>query len=94
MGKDQVTMISGIELSQAEPTVLSLQELHDWVVWQFPGSNAKAHHAAVRPSIPGHGWFPAVIDTKRLQVTVYGYIDEPLNSPEAASKRLVRLLGL
>ncbi len=92
MNDGQVMTISGLDLSQSEPTTLSLKDLRDWVIWQFPGSNPKAHHAAVRPSIPGHGWYPAVIDTKKMQVTVYANIEESLDSPEAASKRLAKLL--
>lgn len=93
MSDVQVTTVSGIDLSQSEPTTLSMKDLREWVIWQFPGTNAKAHIAAVKPSIPGHGWYPAIVDTKRLQVTVFGNTGEPLDSPEAASKKLVKLLA-
>ena len=92
MNNGQVTTIAGIDLSRSEPTTLSMKDLHEWVIWQFPGTNARAHHAAVKPSIPGHGWFPAMIDTKRKQVIIYANIDEPLDSPEAASRKLAKLL--
>ena len=93
MSDAQVITISGIDLSQSEPTTLEIKDLHEWVIWQFPGTNAREHHAAVKPSVPGHGWYPAVVDTKRLQVTVYGNVEVPLDSPEAASKKLVKLLA-
>lgn len=93
MNNGTVRTVSGIELSQSEPTPLSVKDLREWVIWQFPRHTAKAHYAAVKPSIEGHGWYPAVVDMGRKRVTVYANVDEALDSPEAASRQLDKLLA-
>ncbi|MEZ4516734.1 MAG: hypothetical protein R3C44_07810 [Chloroflexota bacterium] len=94
MNNGQVTTVLGVDLHNSEPTILPLKDLRDWVVWQFPRQAAKSHYAAVRPSIPGYGWYPATLDTARKQITVYANIEEALESPEAASRHLDKLLKL
>lgn len=93
MDNGDVHTVSGIDLSLSEPTTLSFKDLQEWVIWQFPRQAAKAHYAAVKPSVPGHGWYPATVDKSRKQVTVYANIDAALDSPEAASKKLDKLLS-
>lgn len=93
MSSNQVNEISGIDLSLTSPTTISLKDLHEWVIWQFPRRTGKAHYAAVKPSIPDHGWFPAIIDAGRKRVTIYANVGQAVDSPEAASRKLDKLLA-
>lgn len=93
MNNGDVHTVSGIDLSLSEPTILAIKDLQEWVIWQFPRRTAKAHYAAVKPSAPDHGWYPATVDKGRKQVTVYGNIEATLDSPEAAARRLDKLLA-
>jgi hypothetical protein len=94
MNNGHVYTVSGIDLSLAEPTTLAMKDLQEWVVWQFPRRAAKAHFAAVKPPIADHGWYPATVDKNHKHVTIYANIETALDSPEAASRQLEKLLAL
>jgi hypothetical protein len=93
MSHDGVHTVSGIDLSLSDPTTISLKDLQEWVIWQFPRRMGKVHYAAVKPSVPDHGWFPAVVDAGRKRVTIYANAGQPVDSPEAASRKLDKLLA-
>ncbi len=82
----------GITFSEDGPTRLTMHQLRHWVIWQFPRPRGKGLSGAVRPSIAGHGWYPAIVDAKKKRVWVYGNVDAPSDSPEKAVKKLDALM--
>lgn len=81
-------LIDGIALNANEPTVVPIDRLFTWVIWQFPRPREGGFSGAVHPPEAGHGWYPALINAKGSQVTIYGQVPERFPSPEAASKHL------
>lgn len=82
----------GIAFNNDGPTRLTMHQLRHWVIWQFPRRKGKGLCGAVRPSIAGHGWYPAIVEADKKRVLVYGNIPAPLDSPESAVKALEALL--
>lgn len=80
--------IDGMTFDPTGPTVVSLDKLHAWVVWQFPRPRPGGYSGAVHPSEPDHGWYPAIIDTPAGQVLVFANVKERFPTPEAAAKHL------
>lgn len=93
MNDGQTNLVAGLALKGSEPTTVSLGDIHGWVVWQFPRRKAQMRYAAVKPSIAGHGWFPATIDAARKQITIYAHLEPVFDTPEAASRQLDNLLA-
>jgi len=81
-------VIDGLTLDPGAPTTLSFEELHTWVVWQFPRLRVGGYSGAVHPPEVGHGWYPALIDATAGQVLVYANVSERFPSPEAAARHL------
>lgn len=84
MAEEKQRKIANIVLRREGPTELTFKELFAWVIWQFPRPKKAGLCGAVRPPIPDHGWFPAVIKPKEKRVLVHAHIEEPFPSPEAA----------
>lgn len=80
--------INGLAFDSAGPTIVSLDQLYTWVVWQFPRLRAGGFSGAVHPPIAGYGWYPAIIDPTKRRVLVYAHLEEPFRSPEAAAKQI------
>ena len=77
--------IESLEVRLDGPTDLSLAELYTWVVWQFPRPRRAGLCGAVRPPIPNHTWFPALISRRDEHVTVYGHLDQEFDTPADAA---------
>jgi hypothetical protein len=86
-------VIEDIVFDPAEPTTVPTGRLHSWVIWQFPRTRAGGFSGAVHPPIPGHGWYPAVVDAEAGHVLIYGHVRSRFPSPEAAAKYLDRPTG-
>jgi hypothetical protein len=69
-----------------------VEALYTWVIWQFPRRKKEAFCGAVRPTIAGHSWFPALIQPDRRHVHVYGHLSKQFTTPEAAAKHLESLV--
>lgn len=82
----------GITFNEDGPTRLTMHQLRHWVIWQFPRPKGKGLSGAVRPSIAGHGWYPAIVEASKKRVWVYANIAEPCDSPEKAVKKLETLV--
>lgn len=82
----------GITFSEDGPTRLTMHQLRHWVIWQFPRPKGQGMSGAVRPSIAGHGWYPAIVDAQKKRVWVYGNVAAPYDSPEKAVKKLDALI--
>lgn len=81
-------IIDDITFEPNDPTVVPIDRLFTWVIWQFPRLRENGFNGAVHPPQAGHGWYPAIIDSENGQVTIYGQVKEPYTSPEAAAKYL------
>lgn len=79
--------VADIQINADRPTRLSFTDLHTWVIWQFPHPIGKAQLCgAVKPPIPEHPWFAAIIHHQTSKVQVYGHLTEAFESPEAAAE--------
>jgi hypothetical protein len=78
-------VVGGLAFGVEKPTRLSFEQLRTWVVWQFPRRKAGTLFGAVHPPGEARGWYPALIDSAKKRADVYGYVDEPFDSPEAAA---------
>lgn len=78
--------VDNITLSKKQPTKLTYDELYTWVIWQFPKLKGDGLCGAVRPPIPDHHWYPAIIYLKEKKVDVYAHVGDEYDSPETASE--------
>lgn len=83
-------MVGAIELQLEEPTDLSLADLGDWVLWQYPRSVQGWLCAAAHPPEPQFGWIPARVQPKKKRVLLYAHRAAPLTTPEAAADWIAR----
>lgn len=81
-------VVDGIMLDLTAPTVVPLDELHTWVVWQFPRPRPDGFSGAVHPPEIGYGWYPAVVDAASGQVRIYANVTDRFPSPETAARHL------
>jgi phosphoglycolate phosphatase-like HAD superfamily hydrolase len=84
--EDHIT-VAGITFD-SNPTVVSLDELYSWVIWQYPRRKGKGYYGAVRPSDPQWGWLPAVVLADQRRVLVFAHVGELFTTPESAAKYL------
>ncbi len=77
--------IAGLALQTGKPTRLTFAQLHEWVIWQFPRHKGPGMCGAVHPPVAGAGWYPAIVDAARKRADVYGHLEEPFSTPEAAA---------
>lgn len=80
-------LIADIPLHTDKPTMLSISDLYTWVIWQFPKTVEKGLCGAVRPPV-AELWYPAVINTQRNKVRVFGHLEQTYDTPEAAAEFL------
>jgi hypothetical protein len=85
-------VVAEVTFNSDGPTTIPLKELYTWVVWQFPRRKKGGYCGAVRPTIAGHAWFPALIQPDRQRIHVYAHLTEQFITPEAAAKHLEGLL--
>jgi hypothetical protein len=77
--------VESLELRLDGPTELSLEDLYTWVVWQFPRPRRSGLCGAVRPPIPNHGWFPALISRRDQGVSVFAHVEQEFATPDQAA---------
>lgn len=79
---------ANLKLHGTKPTTLNLEQLHDWVVWQFPKKciPGKGFCGAVHPPLEKHGWFPAVINPDKQEAQIHGHLPKPYATPELAAE--------
>ena len=80
--------VAGITLSKKHPTKLTFEALYSWVIWQLPKHKNNGLIGAVRPPIPEHGLFPAIIFVDEKKVVVYAHQEELFKTPEIAAEQL------
>lgn len=81
----QTKKVEAIMINLDQPTELTFTDLHTWVIWQYPRQIGKGLCGAVRPPVPEHGWFPAVIRLKEKAVLVHGHLEQKFDSPNEAA---------
>jgi len=80
--------IGTILINTQEPTELSLRDLYNWVVWQFPRKKGNGLCGAVKPPLRGHSWYPALIRQKDKKIFVHGHLGLDFDSPDSAAEWL------
>jgi len=81
--------VSNIILRKDRPTEVTIDDLFDWVIWQFPRQLSGGLCGAVHPPIAGHTWYPAVIGYLDNKIQIYGHTDHEFDSPDDAANWLV-----
>ncbi len=77
--------VADIGLNTDKPTKFTFADLYTWIIWQFPRLKNGRFYAAVHPPIEDHGWFPALINSKKKRLNVYAHLDKVFHTPEAAA---------
>ncbi len=77
-------VVADIALDMTQATELTFHELETWVIWQFPRKKGPGLCGAVRPPIPQHGWYPAIILPDQKRVHVLAHLHTTYPSPEEA----------
>lgn len=85
--KEELITVAGIDFD-SNPTVVPLDELFSWVIWQYPRRKGKGYYGAVRPSDPQWGWLPAIVLADQRRVLVFAHVGELFTTPETAAKYL------
>lgn len=80
--------VASINLREDRPTDLSFADLHTWVIWQFPRLKGAGMCGAVRPPLPNHTWYPALIKQHEKRVLVHGHVPKEFPTPKAAAEWL------
>jgi hypothetical protein len=84
----QTRKIDTVAVAGDRPTELTFDQLHTWVIWQFPRRKGAGFCGAVRPPLPEHGWLPAVIRAADRRALVHAHLAERFETPEAAAEWL------
>lgn len=82
-------MVANIRLRIDSPTELTIDEIYDWVIWQYPIEIAGGLCCAVHPPIPNHTWYPAIIGHLDNKIVVHGEIDQDFDLPREAADWLL-----
>lgn len=86
-------VVDDLTIEANEPTVVPIERLYAWVIWQFPKVREGGFSGAVHPPEVGHGWYPAIVKAEEGRVVIFGQVSERFTTPEAASKFLDRNLN-
>lgn len=81
-------LVANIQFNKSKPTSLSFHDLYTWTIWQFPAKIKNGLSGAVRPPIPGHTWYPAIIQAKEKNLQVFAHLNRTFSSPEKAAEYL------
>lgn len=73
-------------LSGTELTCTTLNDLNDWIVWQFPVLNQGYFSGAVLDTKKPNCWYPALIHKDNGGVKIYGHVETIFESPEVAAE--------
>ena len=77
--------IAHLKINGNKPTVVSLNLLQEWVIWQYPKKAAKGFCGAVHPPLQKHGWLPAIIHPDKNEAHVHGHLEKIFETPEMAA---------
>ncbi len=88
MTQNASNLIATIPFQANKPTLLPMNELFNWVIWQFPLPKEGGLCGAVHPPLPDHTWYPAIIRNGGQQVQVYAHLEANFASPEEAMNYL------
>lgn len=72
-------------LNSDAPTKLVLDDICDWVVWQFPRPRVDGLCAALHPPEAGFGWLPGIVYPEKKRVEIYAHAAGPFPTPEEAA---------
>ncbi len=78
------TATGGVKLAPDRPTMARISDLGEWVIWQFPQRQRKGYCGAVRQALPDAPWVPAIIQSEKGRIQIYGHLDATYDSPETA----------
>lgn len=76
------------ELQNDKPTLVSFDDVHDWIIWQFPRLKRGWLCGAVHPPSQEYGWLPAAVHPEKEQLRIHAHAATPFTSPEAAANWL------
>ena len=84
---DKQQTVANIALHTSKATQVGFDDLHTWVIWQFPRKNKKEGglFGAVHPPLAEYGWLPAIIHIKDQNVSIHGHLEKTFPSPETAA---------
>ncbi len=77
-------IITNIPFQRSGPTLLSISDLFNWVIWQFPQVKENQFLGAVHPPLAGPAWYPALIQKGGKQIQVFAHLGMNFASPEEA----------
>ena len=76
--------IVSIDLREDGPTELGLEDVADWVVWQFPRPRRGGLCAALHPPETAFGWLPGIVYPEEERLDIYAHAAGPFPTPEEA----------
>lgn len=78
--------IAGIKFNVDKPTALQLEDLHTWVIWQYPKPYLGGFLGAVCPPDSEPYWIPSVVNPEKNMVRIFAQDQKNYNSPEEAAE--------
>ncbi|HUS93670.1 MAG TPA: hypothetical protein VMZ24_00650 [Patescibacteria group bacterium] len=88
---EKIQKVANIVIRNERPTEVTSDDLHGWVIWQFPRQLSGGLSGAVHPPLAGHTWYPAIIGYLDKRIQIHGHTDLEFDSPEEAANWLVTL---
>ena len=85
---EKTITIDSIEFYSDKVTEVSVSELYTWVIWQFPRKHLGGLRGAIKASIPGSSWMPAIIPFREQKVIVFAHTGQQFSTPELAANWL------
>lgn len=79
------TCLNPADLQDDQPTVVTFNDVYDWVIWQFPRLKRGWLCGAVHPPAEEYGWLPAAIHPEKQRLHIHAHVNAPFTSPEAAA---------
>lgn len=86
-------VVANIRLRIDSPTELTMDEIYEWVIWQFPLEMAGGLCCAIHPPIANHTWYPAIIGHLDNKIVVHGEVNQEFGSPKEAADWLTGSYG-
>lgn len=86
--KNRKKCLNPTELQNDRPTVVSFDDVHDWVIWQFPRLKRGWLCGAVHPPAQEYGWLPASVHPEKERLRIHAHATVPFTSPEDAANWL------
>lgn len=77
--------VAKVTLRTDGPTEVTFDDLHQWVIWQFPRKKDRGLCGAVHAPIAEQTWYPAVIGYLDRKILIHGHLDQLFSSPDEAA---------